>query len=199
MIKVKSGLVDPLALITSFNPYLSDLPVRMTTGSARTPHPYYPRDLVLDHYVPNTNSVVKSLGHVLIAFSTIVCLTTALVRPKRHTTLQHLEDRLTFFWFILCGLIHTLFEGYFGIHHATLAGDQSPVGQVWKEYALSDSRYLTSDSFVLVVERITTVSAVVHACVCVCVCRKNKGFPIASVLTTTGPSSQACLGSIGFL
>lgn len=134
----------------------------MTNASTRTPHPYYPRDLVLDHYVPNTNSVVKSLGHVLIAFSTIVCLTIALARPKRHSTLQHPGDRLTFFWFVLCGLIHTLFEGYFGIHHATLAGDQSPVGQVWKEYALSDSRYLTSDSFVLVVERITTVSA---ACV----------------------------------
>ncbi|KAK3825742.1 MAG: EBP domain protein [Benniella sp.] len=129
----------------------------MTSTPGRTPHPYYPRDLVLEHYVPNTNSVVKSLGHVLLAFSTVVCLALALGRPKRHTTLQHFEDRLTFFWFVLCGLLHILFEGYFGINHATLAGDLSPVAQVWKEYALSDSRYLSSDPFVLVVERITTL------------------------------------------
>jgi cholestenol Delta-isomerase len=45
--------------------------------------------------------------------------------------------------------------GYFVYNHATLAGSQSIFGQAWKEYTLSDSRYLTSDPFMLCVEAIT--------------------------------------------
>lgn len=47
--------------------------------------------------------------------------------------------------------------GYYIIHHRDLAGHQSLFGQLWKEYALSDSRYLTSDPFMLCVETITVV------------------------------------------
>ena len=32
-------------------------------------------------------------------------------------------------------------------------------GQLWKEYSLSDSRYLTSDPFVLCMETVTAVSS----------------------------------------
>jgi cholestenol delta-isomerase len=35
---------------------------------------------------------------------------------------------------------------------------QDLFGQLWKEYALSDSRYLTSDPFVLCMETVTAVS-----------------------------------------
>lgn len=35
---------------------------------------------------------------------------------------------------------------------------QDPLGQLWKEYALSDSRYMTSDTLVLCMETITVVS-----------------------------------------
>ncbi len=35
---------------------------------------------------------------------------------------------------------------------------QDLFGQMWKEYAYSDSRYLTSDAFVLCMETITAVS-----------------------------------------
>lgn len=38
-----------------------------------------------------------------------------------------------------------------------LAGSQDLLAQLWKEYALSDSRYLTSDPFMLCVEAITVV------------------------------------------
>ncbi|KAF9181532.1 hypothetical protein BGZ51_004954 [Haplosporangium sp. Z 767] len=118
-------------------------------------HPYYPQDLVLNHYVSNTNSVALTLVYVSLAFIAIVFLASALAYPRRHSTLQSSGDRLVFFWFILNGFLHLVFEGYFGINHATLAADQSPIGQVWKEYALSDSRYLSSDTFVLITERIT--------------------------------------------
>ncbi|KAI1320352.1 hypothetical protein EDD11_001153 [Mortierella claussenii] len=134
----------------------------MPTQSGRTPHPYFPRDLVLDHYVANTNSVLHTLLHVSIAFLAIVVLTVVLGYPKQHSTLHGASKRLTFFWFTLCGLIHIFFEGYFGLFHAILAGDNSPMGQVRKEYALSVSRYLSSDPFVLMTERITIVSRSVN-------------------------------------
>lgn len=124
----------------------------------RTPHPYYPQDLVFDHYVPNTNTVFHTLVYVFIGFFAILALTVILGYPLRNSTLAPLSEKFAFFWFILCAALHLGFEGYYGIYHATLAGDNSPVAQVWKEYAISDSRYLTSDSFVRVVEAITTVS-----------------------------------------
>ena len=38
-----------------------------------------------------------------------------------------------------------------------MAGMQDLFGQLWKEYAHSDSRYLTSDPFVLCMETVTAV------------------------------------------
>lgn len=55
------------------------------------------------------------------------------------------------------GFIHLFFEAYFVIHHETLAGSQELFGQLWKEYSLSDSRYLTSDAFLVTMEAVTAV------------------------------------------
>lgn len=38
-------------------------------------------------------------------------------------------------------------------------------GQMWKEYSWSDSRYLTSDAFVLCMETVTAVSGFHKTCV----------------------------------
>jgi len=70
--------------------------------------------------------------------------------PKLKTS-----DRLTLCWFFLCGLIHCFFEGYFALNHARMGNAKDLFGQLWKEYALSDSRYLTSDPFTLWMETIT--------------------------------------------
>ena len=48
-------------------------------------------------------------------------------------------------------------EGYFAINHKSMGGLQDIFAQLWKEYALSDSRYLTQDPFVLCMETITAV------------------------------------------
>ena len=48
-------------------------------------------------------------------------------------------------------------SGYFAFHHADMPGKQTFFGQLWKEYAFSDSRYLTSDPFVLCMETVTAV------------------------------------------
>lgn len=51
------------------------------------------------------------------------------------------------------------FEGYFALNHVNLSGKQDFFGQLWKEYAFADSRYLTSDPFVLCMETVTAVSS----------------------------------------
>ncbi|KAG9320481.1 hypothetical protein KVV02_002338 [Mortierella alpina] len=123
--------------------------------TVRTPHPYYPQDLVLNHYVGNTYTVPQILACVSTAFSAVAAIAAALAYQQRHSTLKDRRAQWTFFWFFLCGMIHTVFEGYFGLHHVTIAGETSLLAQVWKEYALSDSRYMTSNTLVLIMERIT--------------------------------------------
>lgn len=49
-------------------------------------------------------------------------------------------------------------------NHAKIANSQHLFAQLWKEYALSDSRYLTSDPFMLCVESITVVSLPFFCC-----------------------------------
>jgi cholestenol delta-isomerase len=44
-----------------------------------------------------------------------------------------------------------------------MASKQDLFGQLWKEYALSDSRYMTSDTLVLCMETMTVVSCVLRA------------------------------------
>lgn len=44
------------------------------------------------------------------------------------------------------------------MNQANMGGLQTLFGQMWKEYALSDSRYLTQDAFVLCMESLTAVS-----------------------------------------
>lgn len=52
----------------------------------------------------------------------------------------------------------TVLVGYFTYNNANLGGLQTFFGQLWKEYALSDSRYLTQNTFVFCVEAMTAVS-----------------------------------------
>lgn len=54
--------------------------------------------------------------------------------------------------------MHLFFEAHFVIYHTTIAGRQGLFDQLWKEYSLSDSRYLTSDAFLISMEAVTAVS-----------------------------------------
>ncbi|RAL66453.1 hypothetical protein DID88_006143 [Monilinia fructigena] len=64
----------------------------------------------------------------------------------------NVKDQGLILWFILTGSIHIFFEGYFVYNHARMASRTDFFGQLWKEYALSDSRYMSSDSFLLTIE-----------------------------------------------
>ncbi|CAN8096462.1 unnamed protein product [Discula destructiva] len=117
------------------------------------PHPYYPEDAYIANYVPNTSSLSELIVPPIGILS--ITIVTALWLAKRFNTRLKLADSLVLAWFVLCGLLHCVFEGYFLYKHATLASSQDLLAQLWKEYALSDSRYLTSDPFMLCVEAIT--------------------------------------------
>jgi cholestenol Delta-isomerase len=45
--------------------------------------------------------------------------------------------------------------GYFAVHPLDLAGRPAILAQLWREYSLSDSRYLTADSFLVSMETVT--------------------------------------------
>lgn len=171
------------------------------------PHPYYPQNVHIPGYVPNTSS----LGELLVRFGGILSITviTALWLATTSNPRLARADKAVLSWFVLCEwstlapghvggqvtnmkqagrftaslkVCHPIMharclgrphffarawqcadtgpcpiKGYFLYNHAALAGSQDLFAQLWKEYALSDSRYLTSDPFMLCVEAITVV------------------------------------------
>ncbi|KAJ2783698.1 hypothetical protein GGI15_002492 [Coemansia interrupta] len=118
-------------------------------------HPYYPRDASLPHYVAsqfNMSESLTTLGSaiLLIAFISVILIS------KARTPLST-KDKLIVIWMLVCAGIHIVLEGYFSFNHATLAGKQTVLADLWREYAHSDSRYLTSDPFTVIMEGITAV------------------------------------------
>ncbi|KIH94135.1 cholestenol delta-isomerase [Sporothrix brasiliensis 5110] len=127
-------------------------------GSLPLDHPYYPPGLSIPNFDPNTSPLwllfvyfASALAMFLVAAFLVARLATPRFRQAPFS------DKALFIWFTLCGGLHWFFEGYFVKHHATLAGSQTVRAQLWKEYALSDSRYLTSDPFMLCVEGLTVL------------------------------------------
>ncbi|OTB20487.1 hypothetical protein K445DRAFT_86561 [Daldinia sp. EC12] len=116
-------------------------------------HPYYPIGVSIPGYASNEASVpvlLTSLGGMLV-FALVGASALALrVNPKLSKT-----NLIRFCWFVLNGCLHCFFEGYFIFNHDTVASSQNVFAQLWKEYALSDSRYLRSDFFMLSIETIT--------------------------------------------
>ena len=118
-------------------------------------HPYFPIGTELTGYEANEWSVKILLG---IFFSTCAILAVATYFFVKSTRPRLTKgERFTTAWFVVSGGIHIVFEGYYATHFATLATKQTILGQLWKEYALSDSRYLTDNAFVLCMEMFTAV------------------------------------------
>ncbi|KAJ5081480.1 hypothetical protein NUU61_009744 [Penicillium alfredii] len=136
-------------------------------------HPYYPLNLEIGGYLANE---WKSwdLVSIFVTGCTIIFLASYLlvmrVQPKIST-----NDLLTLKWFALCGCIHLFFEGYYVYNFRHMPGMQDLFGQLWKEYSLSDSRYLSQDAFVLCMEVVTAV------------CWGPLSFALAFMITTQHP------------
>ncbi|EKD20301.1 hypothetical protein MBM_00983 [Drepanopeziza brunnea f. sp. 'multigermtubi' MB_m1] len=155
-----------------------------STLSSITAHPFYPLEVEIAAYLANEMTMEMLLGIFTAGIATII-LGTRFVVDRAHPMLPTKEklaiwcggDTLggqmgswsTGAWlgsslangeFLLtedfaAGTIHLFFEGYFSLNHRTMGPAQDLFGQLWKEYALSDSRYLTSDPFVLCMETVT--------------------------------------------
>lgn len=118
-------------------------------------HPYFPVEAVIANYIPNTYSVPALLG--MFAAGTGAILGATYLGLSQFMPRVKKGDKFTILWFILCGFIHFFFEGYFMLNHTRMGPANNIFGQLWKEYAYSDSRYLFSDPFVLCMESITAV------------------------------------------
>jgi cholestenol delta-isomerase len=125
------------------------------TNLAATMNPYYPIGSEIPGYVANKSSVLELLG---IFFSACIILFTATYFvAKRVQPNLNGNELITIMWFVLSGTIHIFFEGYYAANFQTLGSKQTLIGQMWKEYAFSDSRYLTQDALVLCVESVTAM------------------------------------------
>jgi len=116
-------------------------------------HPFYPTNIEILNFVANDQSVPQLLATFAAGCGLILGLTWFIA--SRFAPRLRTVDKLIVLWFCLCGFIHSFFEGYFSYNHTRMGGMQDLFGQLWKEYAMSDSRYLTSDPFVLCMETIT--------------------------------------------
>ncbi|KAL8329289.1 hypothetical protein RB597_004836 [Gaeumannomyces tritici] len=118
-------------------------------------HPYLPTEAVIAGYAANETPLPK----ILIKFSLriVAVLLSSIALSRQFNPRLRLADLLAVSWFSLNGYLHLFFESYFVLNAATLAGSQSLLAQLWKEYALSDSRYLTSDTFVWTIEAISVL------------------------------------------
>ncbi|ETN46876.1 uncharacterized protein HMPREF1541_01065 [Cyphellophora europaea CBS 101466] len=113
-------------------------------------HPYSPPSIAIPNFVPND----KDTAELLISFSAIwiPIFGVAWWMASRYNPSLKSLDKIILLWFVLCGCLHVFFEGYFVSTHSHIGQMQDLFGQLWKEYARSDSRYLTSDIFVLSAE-----------------------------------------------
>ncbi|KAK4190090.1 Emopamil-binding protein [Podospora australis] len=119
-------------------------------------HPYYPTDTIVEGFAPNESPlfiILAGFGGVIALF---VGSCVGLAR-WRNSRLGRWELGVVG-WYALCGFLHCFFEGYFVFTHATLPSSQSFFAQLWKEYSLSDSRYIASDPFMLCIEGLTMIT-----------------------------------------
>ncbi|KAI9668555.1 MAG: hypothetical protein M1831_000994 [Alyxoria varia] len=115
--------------------------------SPKASHPFYPLEVEIAGYLANDYPWYQLLAGFSAACTVLLGTTTLLARRIR--------PQITTTELVTCGTIHLFFEGYYVYNYEHVAGLRTILGQLWKEYALSDSRYLTQDPFVLCMEAIT--------------------------------------------
>jgi cholestenol delta-isomerase len=136
-------------------------------------HPYYPVEAQIAGLVLNKWNTLELVSMFAGGCAVIFGITYMLVKRIRPTLSN--GDLATIMWFVLCGCIHSFFEGYFAYNFRTMGSMQDLFGQLWKEYSLSDSRYLTQDAFVLCMETVTAVS-------CPLSCTNAIAYPVPGLL-----------------
>ncbi|KAI9043013.1 EXPERA domain-containing protein [Aspergillus affinis] len=131
----------------------------MATMSAEPAlHPYYPLDAPIHGYVANKASLLSLLTTASVGAAALLGATLGLETPAAGVVeILNLEELTSSRRSPSAGSLHCFFEGYFMIHYDRMASAQDFFGQMWKEYALSDSRYMTADTLVLCMETMTVL------------------------------------------
>ncbi|KAM3846219.1 3-beta-hydroxysteroid-Delta(8),Delta(7)-isomerase-like [Vipera latastei] len=119
-------------------------------------HPYWPRNLELQNYIPNDRPAWQLLTFVFFT-SGIILLLTWFVAGWRSKTWGPFGTWRTLIicWFSINVFIHVVIEGWFSLYDMEIPGDPSFLSQIWKEYGKADSRYMISDNFIVCVETLT--------------------------------------------
>ncbi|KAM6484452.1 Emopamil-binding protein [Trichoderma sp. SZMC 28011] len=135
-------------------------------------HPYYPLGVSIPDYRPNDLPLSRSLP-IFGALIGSVVVPAYLLAGSGSGSRRRVRpiDRFAASWFALCGFLHIAFEGYYIFHRTSISSKNTLFAQLWKEYTLSDSRYLTSDIFTVCVETITVfawgpLSLIAVLCIC---------------------------------
>ncbi|KAK5722905.1 hypothetical protein LTR17_014208 [Elasticomyces elasticus] len=138
--------------------YLSSAASNLAKNASETVqqvHPYLPKDAIILNWAANEWSVPVLLTY-FFGLCAILFVSTYFIAKRVDKTLTT-GELTTIMWFVLSGCIHLFLEGYYATFYATLAAKQTFLGQLWKEYAHGDSRYLSNNSFVLCMETVTAV------------------------------------------
>ncbi|KAI9147595.1 3-beta-hydroxysteroid-Delta(8),Delta(7)-isomerase [Paramyrothecium foliicola] len=118
-------------------------------------HPYFPLGVDIPGYQANSLSAAALVGSFAAGCAVIFLTTYYIIQVTRPATSNGAIAATL--WFVLCGCIHLFFEGYFARNFPQMAAQVDLFGQLWKEYSLSDSRYLTQDPFVVCMEAVTAL------------------------------------------
>ncbi|KAJ5949975.1 hypothetical protein N7454_001559 [Penicillium verhagenii] len=124
-----------------------------SNATTQVSHPYYPLGVIVDKYVANT--IPAPVLVLIFAVGTLA------IFGGTHLVIKHSRPNMppsevfATMWFVLCGLIHLFFERYLSVNFRDVASRSDIFGQLWKEYSLSDSRYLLQDPFIVCMESVT--------------------------------------------
>ncbi|KAM0256455.1 hypothetical protein ACHAQJ_004980 [Trichoderma viride] len=126
-------------------------------------HLYHPLGVSIPNYVPNDLPLTRSLPVFGGLIGAVVVLAFLLAGSGTRRRVRSVDRISSDFAMNL---------GYYIYHRRNIPGMNTLFAQLWKEYALSDSRYLTSDVFTVCVETITTfawgpLSLLTVLCICI--------------------------------
>ncbi|XP_038604138.1 3-beta-hydroxysteroid-Delta(8),Delta(7)-isomerase [Tachyglossus aculeatus] len=123
------------------------------------PHPYWPRDLLLERYQPNDKAAWQILAFLALSSGALWGATWLLAGWRGAAAAPvGFRRRLVLGWFASCAFIHLVIEGWFSLYHQDIPGDRSFLSQLWKEYSKGDSRYITADNFTVCMETVTALT-----------------------------------------
>ncbi|KAI8975504.1 Emopamil-binding protein, partial [Mycotypha africana] len=117
-----------------------------------TTHPYYPVDLIIPNYIPTQRTTLEILVAVGVIFTLLLSLCYYSVTSETTSVKR-------FTWFTICGLLHLGFEGYWLYNKDSIAIKTDLLGEMWKEYARGDSRYMVADELLFIWGPLCCISA----------------------------------------